>query len=56
MRQHNVSIRIKFHKHRSINKCAIKEKLKIPLLRKDGVFLVRYRRTYILKKQFNINY
>ena len=46
LRLHNVSIHRNFYQNRFINECARKKKAKIPESRS---FLVRYRRTYVLK-------
>ena len=45
---HNVSIHRKFYQNRFINKCVRKKKAKILQSRSPGVFLVIYRRTYVL--------
>ena len=47
LRLYNVSIHRKFYQNRFINECAGKKKAKIT---ESWRFLVRYRRTYVLKK------
>ena len=49
LRLHNVSILRNFNKNRFIDKYARKKKAKISESQSHGVFLVRYRRTYVIK-------
>ena len=48
---HNVSIHRNFEPNQFINECARKKKPKMPKSQNHGVpeFLVRYRKTYVLK-------
>ena len=57
LRLHNVIIHINFYQNRFINEYARKKKLKswsqgVTESRSPGVFLVRYRRTYVLNNLF----
>ena len=45
---HNVSIHRSFYRNRFINECVGKAFLKFPIRRKDRVFFVRYKRTFVL--------
>ena len=49
LRFYNVSIHRNFYQNQFINECARKKKAKITESRSPGVFLMIYRRAYILK-------
>ena len=54
LRLRNVNIHRKFEQNRLINECVRKKKAKIPKSQNPGItktrnFLVRYKRTYVLK-------